>query len=421
LKGVHPQLEKMNFTESPSVTLHQDLVEYESKFITHRYKFAVLYVKDGQTDENEIFANPKGSEEFDEFLQVMGKKVLLRGFKGYKGGLDTKHDSSGTHSYYTTFKSTEIMFHVQTLMPNNEKDAQRLERKRHLGNDVVVVVFKEGNSPFDPAILQSQFNHVFVVVKPEKDKSGKTHYRIANASKSAVNTFEPFISNPVFPKSEKFREFLLTKLINGERTANLSTHFMRREIRTRRNLLREFVSTYNEAPKEKSFWLFRKGSAAHISKRQPKLKELEADRNLKKLQAVAEMCNNGMSLYRVSEEEDDDVNIDALLNIFQQIHVATGQENVDTSRTVHKISVRRFGRRGVCEILKPSSLSELLTEGGRALSITAVKARSSATEDEINISKLVDNEVVFLTTEDEEEYLFSLNSPTRMGQSVNNM
>lgn len=38
---------------------------------------------------------------FDEFLQVLGDKVRLRGFDKYKGGLDTVHDLTG--------KSTEMV------------------------------------------------------------------------------------------------------------------------------------------------------------------------------------------------------------------------------------------------------------------------------------------------------------------------
>lgn len=35
------------------------------------------------------------SPMFDEFLQVLGDKVRLRGFDKYKGGLDTVHDLTG--------------------------------------------------------------------------------------------------------------------------------------------------------------------------------------------------------------------------------------------------------------------------------------------------------------------------------------
>lgn len=32
---------------------------------------------------------------FEEFLQILGEKVRLKGFDRYKGGLDTVHDLTG--------------------------------------------------------------------------------------------------------------------------------------------------------------------------------------------------------------------------------------------------------------------------------------------------------------------------------------
>lgn len=39
---------------------------------------------------------------------------------------------------YTGFYDTEIMFHVAPLLPYSEADEQKLDRKRHLGNDVII-------------------------------------------------------------------------------------------------------------------------------------------------------------------------------------------------------------------------------------------------------------------------------------------
>lgn len=50
------------------------------------------------------------------------------------------------------------MFHVSTMLPFQEMDSQRVERKRHLGNDVVLIIFQDGKSPFDPRIIRSHFN-----------------------------------------------------------------------------------------------------------------------------------------------------------------------------------------------------------------------------------------------------------------------
>lgn len=51
------------------------------------------------------------------------------------------------------------MFHVSTLLPFFPDDPQQVERKRHLGNDVVIVIFMDAPSePFSPTIIRSQFN-----------------------------------------------------------------------------------------------------------------------------------------------------------------------------------------------------------------------------------------------------------------------
>lgn len=53
-------------------------------------------------------------------------------------------DSTGTHSVYRKLQNYEIMFHVSTYIPYYSKDQQQVERKRHIGNDVVVIIFRDG-------------------------------------------------------------------------------------------------------------------------------------------------------------------------------------------------------------------------------------------------------------------------------------
>lgn len=58
------------------------------------------------------------------------------------------------------------MFHVSTLLPYTENDPQQLQRKRHIGNDIVAIVFQEGNTPFAPDMIASHFLHAYIVVQP---------------------------------------------------------------------------------------------------------------------------------------------------------------------------------------------------------------------------------------------------------------
>jgi Leucine-rich repeat (LRR) protein len=144
------------------------LVEYENSLIMSGYKFGVVYAAPGQTTEAEILSNTKGSPAFDEFLAFLGNRVALKGFKKYAGGLDTKSGSTGENAVYTKYAGLEFLFHVSTMLPYKEGDEQQLERKRHIGNDVVVIVFQDGDTPLKPDFIRSVFNHIIVIVRPVK-------------------------------------------------------------------------------------------------------------------------------------------------------------------------------------------------------------------------------------------------------------
>lgn len=74
------------------------------------------------------------------------------------------HDLTGLYSVYTNWRGIEIMFHVSTLLPYERHDPQKLQRKRHIGNDIVCVVFLEAdNTAFSPACIKSHFLHTFIL------------------------------------------------------------------------------------------------------------------------------------------------------------------------------------------------------------------------------------------------------------------
>ena len=110
-------------------------------FIKSELKVGVIYVKENQYTEEDILDNNEASPLFEEFLQILGEKVKLKGFDRYKGGLDTVHDLTGLSSVFTQWRGIEVMFHVSTLLPHEDNDPQKLQRKRHIGNDIVCVVF----------------------------------------------------------------------------------------------------------------------------------------------------------------------------------------------------------------------------------------------------------------------------------------
>ncbi|CAG9824723.1 unnamed protein product [Phaedon cochleariae] len=79
--------------------------------------------------------------------------------------LHPKNGHTGDTAVYEVFKEREIMFHVSTLLPYTEHDPQQLQRKRHIGNDIVAIVFQESDATFTPDMIASHFLHTFIVVQ----------------------------------------------------------------------------------------------------------------------------------------------------------------------------------------------------------------------------------------------------------------
>ncbi|XP_041062430.1 rap1 GTPase-activating protein 1 isoform X6 [Carcharodon carcharias] len=214
------------------------IVTFDEHVISNHFKFGVIYQKLGQTSEEELFTNNEESLAFVEFLELLGEKVELQDFKGFRGGLDVAHGQTGTESIYCKFRSKEIMFHVSTKLPYTEGDAQQLQRKRHIGNDIVAIIFQDENTPFVPDMIASNFLHAYIVVQVEKPCSNHTVYKVSVTARDDVPFFGPALPDPaVFRKGPEFQEFLLTKLINAEYACYKAEKFAKLEERTRSALL----------------------------------------------------------------------------------------------------------------------------------------------------------------------------------------
>jgi hypothetical protein len=210
--------------------------------------------------------------------------VPLKGHAGYRAGLNVTQNLTGFLSVYNaiafnedgemlydltanpsledrdpnTLKfQIEVMFHVSTFLPFSPDNEQQLNRKRHIGNDVCVVVFKErsnmgldeSDKPKEPneavpvGEFTSQFNHVFIVVTPWKFKYGKTtHYKVAVCSKDGVRPCRPYLPKNGIISLRKFTPWILAKLINCERSAMYAKSFSSKESRTNAAMMAEAIS-----------------------------------------------------------------------------------------------------------------------------------------------------------------------------------
>ncbi|XP_051961734.1 rap1 GTPase-activating protein 1-like isoform X9 [Xyrauchen texanus] len=214
------------------------IVTFDEHVISNNFKFGVIYQKFGQTSEEELFGNNEESPALVEFLEFLGQKIELHDFKGFRGGLDVTHGQTGSESVYHNFHNKEIMFHVSTKLPYTEGDTQQLQRKRHIGNDIVAVVFQEESTPFVPDMIASNFLHAYVVVQVENACSDNVLYKVSVTARDDVPFFGPPLPNPaIFKKGPEFHEFLLTKLINAEYACYKAEKFAKLEERTRSALL----------------------------------------------------------------------------------------------------------------------------------------------------------------------------------------
>uniref|UniRef100_A0A8C9SR76 Signal induced proliferation associated 1 like 3 n=1 Tax=Scleropages formosus TaxID=113540 RepID=A0A8C9SR76_SCLFO len=226
---------------TPKVT--EQLLKLDEQGLSQKHKVGILLCRAGQSTEEEMYNNEEATPAFHAFLDLLGEQVSLRGFTKYAAQLDTKTDSTGTHSLYTTYQDYEIMFHVSTMLPYMPNNPQQLLRKRHIGNDIVTIIFQEpGALPFTPQNIRSHFQHVFVIVRVHNPCSDNVCYSVAVTRMKDVPPFGPPIPSGVtFRDPEVFRDFLLAKVINAENAAHKSEKFHTMATRTRQEYLRDLA------------------------------------------------------------------------------------------------------------------------------------------------------------------------------------
>ncbi|KAI1903621.1 hypothetical protein AGOR_G00029090 [Albula goreensis] len=231
---------------SNSPKVKDTLLKLDEQGLNFQRKVGVMYCKAGQSSEEDMYNNETAGPAFDEFLDLLGERVRLQGFDKYRAQLDIKTDSTGTHSLYTRYQDYEIMFHVSTMLPYTATNSQQLLRKRHIGNDIVTIVFQEpGALPFTPKVIRSHFQHVFIIVQVHHPCTDRTYYRVAVTRSQDIPLFGPlFPKRARFPRSSAFRDFLLAKAVNAECAAEKSEKFRSMATRTRQEYLKDLAENY---------------------------------------------------------------------------------------------------------------------------------------------------------------------------------
>ncbi|KAF3705971.1 Signal-induced proliferation-associated 1-like protein 1 [Channa argus] len=231
---------------SNSPKVRDTLLKLDEQGLNFQRKVGVMYCRAGQSSEEDMYNNESSGPAFEEFLDLLGERVRLKGWEKYRAQLDNKTDSTGTHSLYTRYQDYEIMFHVSTMLPYTANNTQQLLRKRHIGNDIVTIVFQEpGALPFTPKSIRSHFQHVFIIIQVHEPCTDNTYYRVAVTRSKDMPLFGPlFPKGARFPRSPAFRDFLLAKAVNAENAAEKSEKFRSMATRTRQEYLKDLAENY---------------------------------------------------------------------------------------------------------------------------------------------------------------------------------
>ncbi|XP_062133679.1 tuberin isoform X1 [Drosophila sulfurigaster albostrigata] len=170
------------------------LLDLVPPFETH--KIGVLYVGPNQcNNEVEILRNSHGSTRYVDFLRSIGTLVSLKDAEANNLfiGLD-KSGADGKFAYIWKDDILQVTFHVATLMPTNLQDDPNCnEKKKHIGNDFVKIIYNESGEEYNLTTISGHFNYACVIVEPLELNSNRVYVKARSEISKFVCHPEPRI------------------------------------------------------------------------------------------------------------------------------------------------------------------------------------------------------------------------------------
>ncbi len=175
--------------------LQRSINTLDTKRAREAFKVGVIYVRKGQDTQEQILRNETRSQYYDAFVRSLAWEVNMATHRGYNGGLDVTKFLTGTSAPYYATARIELMLHEITAMPTDHKDDQQIHKKRHVGNDVVNIVFSENTRDYDPATISTQFNCAHLIVYPHANSTGLYRIQICRKEEQVYPLFGPLLHN----------------------------------------------------------------------------------------------------------------------------------------------------------------------------------------------------------------------------------
>lgn len=181
-------------------TVSRALSVFDRNSTVDGHKIGVIYIGPSQTTEAEILANTAGSAAYTTLISDLGTLTRLKGATFNTQGLDREFDTDGEYTYCWRDRVTEIVFHITSLMPTDlSADPGCTNKKKHVGNDFVNIIWNESGQEFRFDTFPSQFNYVYIVITPSDSPSfldmrrtpGKYYYKVQMLSAPGFPELSP--------------------------------------------------------------------------------------------------------------------------------------------------------------------------------------------------------------------------------------
>ncbi|KAM4750858.1 signal-induced proliferation-associated 1-like protein 2 isoform 1-T3 [Anableps anableps] len=240
LEFVVPELNVQSLRAASSSPRVPDLLlELDQQELVLQHRVDLLLSRAGQN------TGETSSPALTQFLTLLGHRDLMKSFYMNQDQQNSS-GSTGSSSFSTTFQEFQLTFRVSALPPTAADDTTQVLRTGVLGNDVVTVIFQEPDAPpFNPQIICSRFQRVFIIVRAHRPCTQHTCYSLAVSRCCDVPPFGPSIPPGwMFPASSAFVDFLLTKIINAKHATHKSESFVTVATCARQEQLRQLAETF---------------------------------------------------------------------------------------------------------------------------------------------------------------------------------
>jgi hypothetical protein len=193
--------------ETPPILIPNDeAAERAIKVLDHIppyevHKIGVVYVAPEQTAEQSILGNMIGSTRYLSFLTHLGTRVQLSDCNPdliYLGGLD-KNGADGETAILWHDEITQVVFHVATLMPNSDTDGSHSNKKLHIGNDFVTIVYNNSKLPYTFGTIKGQFNFFEVIIDPLPYDCNRVYIQAKKGHEDMIDCHPTIVSDKWLP------------------------------------------------------------------------------------------------------------------------------------------------------------------------------------------------------------------------------